>query len=90
MEDFLEAAERILEDLPRLCNEEDFSSGLLQAEVLFIDIATFFIQDEQTFDQYGIDWKGPVPLDSDTDEVVVPSVPCPLNDYELQSLRVLY
>ena len=41
MEDFLEAAERILEDLPRLCNEEDFSSGLLQAEVLFIDIATF-------------------------------------------------
>ena len=33
-----------------------------------------FIKDEQTFDQYGIDWEGPVPLDSDTDEVVVPSV----------------
>ena len=46
MEDFLEAAERILEDLPRLCNEEDFSSGLLQAEVLFRDIATLMYDDE--------------------------------------------
>ena len=41
----------------------------------------------QTFHQYGIDWEGPVPLDSDTDEIVVPSVPCPLNDYKLQALR---
>lgn len=46
MEDFLEAAERILDFLPRLCNEENFSSGRLQAEILFRDIATLMYDDE--------------------------------------------
>ena len=46
MEDFLEAAERILEDLPQLCNEENFCSRFLQAEVLFRDIATLMYDDE--------------------------------------------
>ena len=43
------------------------------------------------FQNFGIDWDGPVPLsaDSDDDGVVVPETICPLNESEFAQLQSL-
>ena len=46
-----------------------------------------FLKQEE-FEQYGIDWDGPLPAEIDVDTVEVPETHCPLSEEQYEELIV--
>ena len=48
----------------------------------YLTLLDFAMQED-----YGIDWSGPLPSDTDADTVTVPTTECPLSTQQLETLK---
>jgi hypothetical protein len=55
---------------------------------IMVHYCVFYVVSQDEFQQYGIDWDGPVPAedDMDVDAVQVPETTCPLSQEHLDEL----